>query len=203
MSDNAQQVAPPSPKKAAVKPKGKRPPTKQADHPPYRVMITAACSALKDRKGSSRQKISKYIKANYKVGDKAHIHINPAIKHLLKTGELFHTKGTGASGSFKLPKKEAAPKKKKTIVKKKPAAKKVTAKKTTKKPKAKKVAKKATPKKAKAKATGKPKAKKSATKKPVVAKSKKPKVPAKKTTKKSPAKKTVKKAKSTAKPKKK
>ena len=192
---NAVAAVPPSPKKAPAKPKGKRAPAKQADHPPYRVMIQAACSSLKERGGSSRQKITKYVKANYKVGEKAHVFLNPALKGMLKSGQLLQTKGTGASGSFKLPKKEPAPKKKKTVVKKKPAAKKTTAKKTTKKPKAKKAAKKATPKKVKAK---KPKAKKAVSKKPVATKAAKAKKVVKKVVKKSPAKKIVKKPKTTA-----
>lgn len=197
---NAVQAAPPSPKKAAAKPKGRKPPTKQADHPPYRVMVKQACAALKERKGASRQKITSYIKANFKVGEKPQTFINPAIKAMVKSGDIVHTKGTGASGSFKLAKKEAVSKQKKKPAAKKPAAKKTTAKKTTKKPKVKKVVKKATPKKAKAKSTGKPKVKKSV-KKPVAVKSKKPKATKKpKIAKKSPAKKPVKKAK-TAKPK--
>ena len=38
-----------------------------AAHPKYSVMIAAAIAALKDRSGSSRQAILKYICANYKV----------------------------------------------------------------------------------------------------------------------------------------
>ena len=38
-----------------------------AAHPKYSVMIAAAITALKDRSGSSRQAILKYICANYKV----------------------------------------------------------------------------------------------------------------------------------------
>ena len=48
-------------KKAPAKPK------KPAEHPTYAVMIGAAIAALKDRTGSSRQAILKYICANYKV----------------------------------------------------------------------------------------------------------------------------------------
>ena len=43
-----------APKKPAVKPA----------HPPYAVMIAAAIKALKERGGSSRQAILKYILAN-------------------------------------------------------------------------------------------------------------------------------------------
>merc|ERR1712032_376145 len=40
---------------------------KPAAHPPYASMITAAIKGLKDKKGSSRQAILKYIVANNKV----------------------------------------------------------------------------------------------------------------------------------------
>jgi len=41
--------------------------SKKAEHPPYREMISAAIVNLKERNGSSRQAIKKYIYANYKV----------------------------------------------------------------------------------------------------------------------------------------
>ena len=67
-----------SPKKAAKtkKPAAKKP----ADHPKYIDMIKAAITALKERNGSSRQAIVKYIKANYKVGDGADVHVKMALK---------------------------------------------------------------------------------------------------------------------------
>lgn len=151
-----------APKKAA--------PKKPADHPKYIDMITAAIVALKERTGSSRQAIVKYIKANYKVGENADVHVKMALKRGVASGALSQPKGTGASGSFKVVKK-AEPKKKPAA--KKPAAKKPAAKKA-KKPAAKKpAAKKSTPKKKKpatkkassAKKTKKP-AKKPAAKKP-------------------------------------
>ncbi|WP_368853945.1 histone H1/H5 family protein, partial [Acinetobacter baumannii] len=110
-------------------------------------MIKAAIVALKERNGSSRQAIVKYIKANYKVGDNADVHVKLALKRGVASGDLAQPKGTGASGSFKVVKK-AEPKKK-------PAAKKPAAKKPAKakKPAAKKAAtsakKKSTPKKKK------------------------------------------------------
>ena len=129
---------------------------KPADHPKYIDMIKAAIAALKERSGSSRQAIVKYIKANYKVGDNADVHVKLALKRGVASGDLSQPKGTGASGSFKVVKK-AEPKKKPAA--KKPAAKKPAAKKTpkkaakkpaAKKPAAKKPAKKGkTPKKGK------------------------------------------------------
>merc|ERR1711940_258557 len=131
-------------------------PQKPADHPKYIDMITAAISALKERTGSSRQAIVKYIRANYKVGDNADVHVKQALKRGVASGALAQPKGTGASGSFKVVKK-AEPKK---PAAKKPAAKKAAAK----KPAAKKAAKKSTPKKAKKPAAKKPAAKKPAKK---------------------------------------
>ena len=169
-------------------------PAKPAEHPKYNDMIKAAILALKDRTGSSRQAIVKYIKANYKVGENAGVHVKTALKRMLTAKLLVQTKGAGASGSFKLSetaKKVPKPKKKvvKKVVKKKPAAKKPKKKpaaKKAKKPAAKKE-KKPAAKKAKKPATKKPAAKKPAAKKPAAKK------PAKKAAKKPAAKKAAKK----------
>ena len=174
----------PAPKaKKATKPKA------PASHPKYIEMIGKAISTLKERGGSSRQAILKYIQANYKVG--TGVAVNSRLKLALKSGvtkgSLKQSKGTGASGSFKLGEqqkkvakkaakpKKAAPAKKKAPAKKpakkavKPKAKKATTPK--KKAAAKKPAKKAGDKKAK-KATPKkkPAAKKPAAKKPAAKK---------------------------------
>lgn len=154
---------------------------KPADHPKYIDMITAAIAALKERTGSSRQAIVKYIKGNYKVGDGCDTHIKMALKRGVASGALKQVKGSGASGSFKLVEK-AKPKPKKVVKAKKPAAKKVA--------KAKKPAKKSTPKKTKAKAA---KPKSASAKKPAAKKTKK-KPAAKKTPKKVAAKATKKKS---------
>ena len=156
-------AASPAKKKAEKKPAAK----KVAEHPKYSEMIAAAIGALKERSGSSRQGILKYIAANYKVGDGANTHVKLALKRGVASGDLKQVKGTGASGSFKLAEKPKP-------AKKKPAAKKPVAKKVAKKPAAKKAAKKpaakkSTPKKAKkpaAKKTPKKAAKKPAAKKP-------------------------------------
>lgn len=177
-----------SPSKAPAK---KKPAAKApADHPKYIDMVKAAIVALKERNGSSRQAIEKYIKANYKVGDGAGTHLKLALKRGVEAKVIVQVKGTGASGSFKVNKelKEAKPKKPaKKPAAKKPAAKKPAAKKpAAKKPAAKAAAKKPAAKKATtkpaAKKVTKPAAKKPAAKKPA----------AKKVTKK-PAKKTAKK----------
>merc|ERR1711971_1400966 len=152
--------------KKAVKPKV------APAHPKYSVMIAAAIGALKDRTGSSRQAILKYVCANYKVdAAKAGQHLRMALKAGIKKGTLKMAKESGkGAGCFKLVKVEK-PKKVKAVKPKKPAVK-----------KAKKVVKKAAakPKKAAAK---KPAAKKPAAKKPAA----KPKAAAKKPAAKKPA----------------
>lgn len=185
MSDGATTTA--SPKKNAPKKKSNVS-KKPSDHPKYIEMITAAISALKERNGSSRQAIVKYIKANYKVGDSADVHVKLALKRGVAAGALSQPKGTGASGSFKVvkkaePKKKAPPKKKPVAVKK-PTGKKPTPKKS------KAGAKKSTPKKkagakkasSAKKATKKP-AKKTTAKKPASKKTPKKKTGAKKSKK--------------------
>ena len=132
MSDAA--AAAPAPKKAAAKPK------KPATHPPVAEMVKDAVAKLKERNGSSLAAIKKYVAANNKVDiEKLAPFIRRFLKKAVADGKLIQTKGTGASGSFKLAKtKEEKPKKK-------PAAKKPAAKKPAKKPAAKKAK---TPKKA-------------------------------------------------------
>ena len=143
---------------------------KVPEHPKYVDMVAQAIAALKERKGSSRQAILKYICANYPVNDSiANTNVKKALKSAVASGLLKQPKGTGASGSFKLGEKPKVPKVTKA---KKPAAKKPAAKKATPKK-----AKKPTPKKAKKPAAKKPAAKK----------------PAKKVVKKKVAKKTAKK----------
>ena len=127
-----------------------------AAHPKYSVMIAAAIAALKDRSGSSRQAILKYICANYKVdAAKAAVQLRLALKRAVAKGALKMARESGkGAGSYKLVKvvkekkakkpKATKPKKVKKVKKaKKPAAKKAKkpAKKAVKKP-AKKAVKK-------------------------------------------------------------
>ncbi|KAK3706145.1 hypothetical protein QZH41_001672 [Actinostola sp. cb2023] len=174
------------PKKSAAKKAAPKP----ADHPKYQDMVLAALAALKDRTGSSRQAIEKYIKANYKVGDSCGSHLKLALKRMSAKGTILHTKGKGASGSFKLVKAVAVEKKpKKKVSVKKPAAKKATKKPAAKSKKsaaksgrkstspkkaaAKKPAAELKPKKVAKKPAAKPKpAKKAAAKKPAAKKGK-------------------------------
>ena len=155
-----------APKKAAPK----KPKTKPT-HPKTSDMVMEAIKASKDRKGSSLIAIKKSIAANNKVDvdKKLSLFIRKFLKKAVADGLIIQTKGTGASGSFKLPAAEKS-KKPKTATPKKAKAPAKKAKATPKKPKA-KAAKKATksPKKPKApkpkKAVSKPKAKKAAPKK--------------------------------------
>ena len=153
-------------------------PSKPADHPPYSEMIKAAIVALKERGGSSRQAIEKYTKANYKVGEVGS-HLKMALKRGVASGTFVHTKGVGASGSFKVPKEEKKAPKKPAKKPKKPAAKK-TVKKPAKKAAVKKPSKKSSPKKTAAKKPAAQKATGKKTKKPAAKK------PAKKTAAKKP-----------------
>ncbi|XP_064595795.1 histone H1, orphon-like [Liolophura sinensis] len=145
-------------------------------------MVVAALKDLKERGGSSKIKILKYIVTNYKVGDEKTVntHLKLTLKNGVQSGMLKQSKGTGASGSFKLGEaaKKAPAKPKKPVVKK-PAARKPATKKT-KSPK--KVAKKPAAKKPKSptkKVTKKTKSPKKGVKKPASKKSaKSPKKPA-------------------------
>ncbi|XP_052691998.1 histone H1-delta-like [Crassostrea angulata] len=164
-----------------------------AAHPKYVDMIRAALESLKERGGSSRQAILKYIMANYKVGNDVNsinAHLKMALKNGVKKGALKQAKGTGASGSFKLgdkPKTEKKPKAKKVAKPKAAKPKKAAAAKPKKVAGEKKTAeKKKSPKKAAGPKKVKTPKKKAATKSPKKAAAKPKKV---KTPKKSAAKK--------------
>ena len=170
-----------TPKKAApAKPKAKKV-AAPAIHPKYPEMIAAAIGSLKERGGSSRQAILKYILKQYNFGKNERVvnqHLKVALRAGAKNGTLKQSKGSGATGSFRLGDK-AAPKK---VAAKKPKAAGAVVKKVKKAKSPKKAKKPKTPKKAKkpkspAKAK-KPKAAPKA-KKPVVVKAKKAKSPAK------------------------
>ena len=164
--------------KKATKPKAA--PT----HPKYSDMVSSAITALKERKGSSKIAILKYIVTTYNLDEKvALVHVRTALKRGVEKGTLKLVKGTGLSGSFRVVKIKPEPKKpKKTSGRKsekKPAQKKTktetkkTKKPTTKKSQEKKQAtKKATAKKQTTKKapTKKPAAKKPAAKKPAAKK---------------------------------
>ena len=145
-------------------------------HPKYSEMIHDAIAALKERSGSSRQKIGKYIQANFKVGDGFENHLKMALRRGVANGTLIHTKGIGAAGSFKNAKKDEKPKKR--VAKPKTAKPKP---KVAAKPKAKTDKPKTTKAKSTDKKTSKPKTKSPAKpKKPAAAKAKTTKTTTKK-----------------------
>ena len=67
-------------------------------------MITEAITALQEKGGSSRQAIIKYIIENYKIDadNVSGASLKLALKRGVANGHLKQSKGTGASGSFKL-----------------------------------------------------------------------------------------------------
>merc|ERR1711872_159286 len=123
-------------KKRSPSKKRKSTSKKPAAHPTYKDMIKAAITGLKQRGGSSRQAILKYIAGNYKVGDNANVHLRMAIKRALASGML--VANANHAGTFRLaPEAKKAPKTpKKKATAKKPAAKKKSTPKKAKKPSA-------------------------------------------------------------------
>merc|ERR1711902_21218 len=157
----------------ATKPKAKKPAAAKSGNPSSSVMVKAAIEGLKERKGSSLVAIKKYIATNYKIDPYKHSHfIKKALTSGVEKKTIVQTKGTGASGSFKLAKvdkaktpKKPASKAKKATKAKPSAAKKATPKKKVEKSKSSKASaktKKPAPKKA---APAKKPAKKAAPKK--------------------------------------
>lgn len=78
--------------------------TKKPSHPKYSTMVRAAIGVMRERLGSSRQAIQKYILTTYSVKDekKTYTHIKIALKKGVDSGCLTQIRGSGASGSFKL-----------------------------------------------------------------------------------------------------
>uniref|UniRef100_A0A5K3FLM0 H15 domain-containing protein n=1 Tax=Mesocestoides corti TaxID=53468 RepID=A0A5K3FLM0_MESCO len=125
-------------------------------------MIIEAIAALKERGGSSRQAIIKYINAHYVVDEKVvDSNVRRALSTATDAGNLVRVKGVGVNGSFKISRK----------VEKKPIATKKPKKESKKKAV---VASKPTKDKSIKKAVG------AATKPKAVAKSKKPSAAVKK-----------------------
>ncbi|VUC25431.1 unnamed protein product [Clonostachys rosea] len=105
-------------KKAAAAPKAK------ASHASYQDMIIDAIVNLKDRNGSSRQSLKKYVKANNQLNLVSDKMFDSLFNKALKNGvdkDIFE-QPKGPSGGTKLAKKKVEPKKEK----KAPAPKKET-----------------------------------------------------------------------------
>ena len=102
-----------------------------AVHPKFNEMVVSAISSLKERKGSSRNAILKYISANYTLGTndkKINSNLKTCLRNGVSNGLLNQIKGTGATGSFKV---AVQPKPVKKVVKKVVTPKKCEAKKTS------------------------------------------------------------------------
>merc|ERR1712158_242189 len=99
---------------------------KPAAHPPYANMIVAAIKALKDKKGSSRQAILKYVVANNKVADadKAAVRVKLALRKLVAAKKVVPAAAAAKKAAKPKAKKAAKPKAAKKPAAKKPAAKK-------------------------------------------------------------------------------
>merc|ERR1712215_285794 len=180
----AKKTTVPKARKSAGAKKG---PKAEAKKLTYLEMVTEAIKALKDRSGSSRQVITRYIFETHKVDAAKVIHIRKAIAHGIEKGILKQARASGkGAGSFRVV-KEVKPEKT-SKPKKKPVAKKVvkassagasSIKKNLQKKTIKKVAPKKVVKKAGAKTT-KP-VKKPSTAKKAEKPAKKQAVPSKKT----------------------
>ncbi|NXL18297.1 H110 protein, partial [Setophaga kirtlandii] len=113
------------PKKAASGSKARKP-----AGPSVTELITKAVSASKERKGLSLAALKKALAAGGYDVEKNNSRIKLVLKSLVSKVTLVQTRGTGASGSFRLSKKpgevkEKVPKKRAAAAKpKKPAAKK-------------------------------------------------------------------------------
>uniref|UniRef100_A0AAQ5YCJ2 H15 domain-containing protein n=1 Tax=Amphiprion ocellaris TaxID=80972 RepID=A0AAQ5YCJ2_AMPOC len=83
-----------SPKKKAVRSK--------TDGPSLPKLIVAAVAESKERKGISLAAIKKVLAAKKVDVAKSNKRINTAVTKMVTNGVLIQTKGTGASGSFKL-----------------------------------------------------------------------------------------------------
>ncbi|XP_005817370.1 histone H1-like [Xiphophorus maculatus] len=193
---------------AAIRSSAKIPMKKSAsrtkkDGPSISKLIVDAVADSKERKGVSLAALKKLLARNGVDVAKSNKRINSAITKLVTSGSLSRTRGTGASGSFKIPKakkkkpktakpaKKATPKKKKAPAKaKRPAAKKSPKKSPAKKP-ARKSPKKGPAKKAAKRVKGSPKksTKRSPKKSPKKATARRPKPAKRPAAKKTPAKK--------------
>ncbi|XP_061608442.1 histone H1-like [Phyllopteryx taeniolatus] len=114
-----------SPGKAKKKPASK---AQRSDGPSIPKMILEVMAESKDRKGTSAAALKKALGVKGLDVAKCNKRINTALVRVVEKGALVQTKGSGASGSFKLAKKEAAAKpkadkKKKTSAGQKPAKK--------------------------------------------------------------------------------
>ena len=96
-------------------------PKKTVNHPTYAEMVASSIAMLKDRRGSSRQAITKHVCANYDVDAvRASFYIQKALKKGIEEGTFKKAKESGkGAGRYKLVlKKETTSKGTKPAVKK-------------------------------------------------------------------------------------
>jgi len=88
-------------KNVAAATKGKKKTVKsKTDKPTYAAMVTKAILELKEKKGSSRQSIMKYLQGNYKVdAASATLLMNKALKKMTTDGRLVAGAQAGKSGA--------------------------------------------------------------------------------------------------------
>ncbi|XP_045073408.1 histone H1-like [Coregonus clupeaformis] len=126
------EVAPaPAAARAAKAPKKKAAAKAKKAGPSVGELIVKAVTASKERSGVSLAALKKTLAAGGYDVEKNNSRVKIAVKSLVTKGTLVQTKGTGASGSFKLnkkaveakkPAKKAAVPKVKKVAAKKPAA---------------------------------------------------------------------------------
>lgn len=95
----------PAKKKATKKAAGAGAAKRKATGPPVSELITKAVAASKERNGLSLAALKKALAAGGYDVEKNNSRIKLSLKSLVNKGILVQTRGTGASGSFKLSKK--------------------------------------------------------------------------------------------------
>lgn len=167
------EVAPAPVDPPAVKPKKKAASkaTKPRNTPALKDLIVSIVAESKDRKGISTALLKKQLQVKGYEVDKNKARIRVCLKSLVSNGVLIQVTGVGASGSFKLAKGAAEPKKKSVAASKPKSAKKPAS-------KAKVLKKAKSPRRVKTSPKKKPSPKKNVTKKAKPAAAKKA-VPAK------------------------
>ncbi|XP_030045379.1 histone H1.3-like [Microcaecilia unicolor] len=117
-------AAPGAAKKKVKKPAGAAKARKSSSGPSVSELIVKAVSASKERSGMSLAALKKALAASGYDVEKNNSRLKLAVKSLVSKGSLLQTKGSGASGSFKLNKKKPESTKKSAPKSKKPAVKK-------------------------------------------------------------------------------
>jgi len=100
----------------ASTPKTSKAATKKAEpsHPTYKDMICDAISTLKERNGSSRQALKKYIQSNFKELKNFDTQFNNAVRRGVEKGEFIQPKGPSGPVKLNIKKKETEKKPKAT-----------------------------------------------------------------------------------------